>query len=159
MEISIFNCTFTIQSQNINMGKNKTTKNEYFIPELEDIRLGYEFEIKVFNEDLWVKIIMNTPNFTTILNKEEETYSMPDIIRVSYLTKEQIITEGWREIHYREYLSPDNKIHFFNGLKESDEDEEYKSTFSRYNGGYNNILFSGSCKDINTFRQILKNIK
>ncbi len=44
------------------MLKLKTIKmeNKYFIPKIEDIRVGYECEIQVYGEDRWLKTIFST---------------------------------------------------------------------------------------------------
>lgn len=128
---------------------------KYFQPDITDIRVGYECEI---NKSLfagisegWHKFTFNEFEQLDILNKNSLK-----AFRVPYLTKEQIEAEGWRSIHWREYLwEKGNKIiHFFNGQKEDVDDSTYLSTFTIHNSS--KVLFEGECRCINDFRQIMK---
>lgn len=117
---------------------------KYFTPSIEDIRVGYEYELFVDNE--WKPFIMSLKHFTFLEGDLKKGY------RVPYLTKEQIEAEGYRfekdnygmlefskwETEIR-YWPDRKKLHVFEtGQKPPHE------------------LFYGECKDINTFRYICK---
>jgi hypothetical protein len=146
-------------------------ENKYFIPKIEDIRVGYECEIQVYGEDRWLKTIFSTLDFKSVLNKHGDIYSIPEYIRVPYLSKEQIEAEGWKFDSERNSLFLGEQQKFIKMIDEvlnyeltkfgttiliqkvypnmhnaNGEEFEYKS----------NILFFGECKDINTFRYICK---
>jgi len=133
---------------------------DYFIPDIEDIRVGYECEISV---PYFVSkpYIVNNDNlkYKWVNHKFElqEVYGADNClnidyeIRTPYLTKEQIEAEGWVEIHAGFFKKGDflmSNITNFNGIiirKGSWYPEETK--------------YSGECKDINTFRYICKLLK
>jgi hypothetical protein len=147
-------------------------ENKYFTPDIEDIRVGYECEIWwcCGEPREWVKTIATL--------EDEEEYAkltVSDIalrighgdVRVPYLTKEQIEAEGWENIAvYRDggttiFLIKNSKCSYeltFRGrahLTPSDkititEIRETPDRPVRVN------IFTGECKDINTFKKIIK---
>lgn len=138
-------------------------QNNYFTPKIEDIRIGYEWEWNLGTDDKprWQKYIMSDKLIPADKNPNPDWeiiryFLDSNRIRVSYLTKDQIEAEGWRCIHWREYLweKGDRIIHFSNGQKEDEYDTKYLSVFKIHNSS--NILFKGQCKDLNTFRYICK---
>src|SRR5674476_935073 len=70
-------------------------KEEYYIPELEDLRIGYECEVNgaglAGGQDNWVKDTAKSINNL----KGLESFLKAGCLRTSYLTKEQIEVEGW----------------------------------------------------------------
>lgn len=143
--------------------------NKYFTPDIEDLHVGYEFEMKVFGEEeTWLKMIFSTPDFTSVLNKVEENYSVPKVLRVPYLTKEQIEAELKHDWKFNESTATfKNKIiketfilniniyyNFFFKKLQVKVIEEYEEFNKLKEIEYN--LFNGECKDINTFRKIIK---
>lgn len=80
-------------------------KNEYFVPQIEDIRVGYECERRQYASDSdgspnfrWIKQILS---LNDIQRMDEERMSQGIMwhgIRVPYLTKEQIEAEGWKHL-------------------------------------------------------------
>lgn len=143
--------------------------NKYFTPDIEDLHVGYEFEMKVFGEEeTWLKMIFSTPDFTSVLNKVEENYSVPKVLRVPYLTKEQIEAELNHDWKFNESTATfKNKIiketfilniniyyNFFFKKLQVKVIEEYEEFNKLKEIEYN--LFNGECKDINTFRKIIK---
>ena len=132
-------------------------ENKYFTPDIEDFYVGVVYEkfsqglqIDEFGRFLpegirddevkWRECTIKYPSdilhVSIALNKET--------IRVPYLTKEQIEAEGWEYVNMdmcwikngiELYLEKDNKIEI---LKQP------------------NFLYQGECKDINTFRKIIK---
>ena len=159
---------------------------KYFVPEISDIRVGYECEIwwnyNYLPKDEWcsVKVLQESTkdfdlyDFTSRINKNE--------IRVPYLTKEQIEDEGW--VRQNNYLD-ETKNQRFGGIPDYELKTEFGSlrlfikdlekpyeniSIERYTkSDHSNPLslsgkwfvYRGICKDINTFRYICKllNIK
>ena len=76
------------------IGEDKHRSPIYFVPDIEDIRVGYECEIKpTGSEELdWMPYVINGDTaFKYYKTKGKGATS----IRVPYLTKEQIEAEGW----------------------------------------------------------------
>lgn len=119
-------------------------ENKYFIPSIEDIRVGYECEsfddrLQDPNNIKWVKCILD--------DWEDVQYIIEDLswrVRVPYLTGEQILNEGF-QIAF-------GKDRYFKGRTEIDLLSENTVLISQ-NGS---VVFCGECKDINTFRQVMK---
>lgn len=121
-------------------------ESKYFIPDIEDICIGYELEH------------LSATGY--IITKFEIDSSLPALqeliklnqVRVSYLTKEQIEAEGW--IYEKEvktvkcydkkniFLACSEKTHRM--LIRKHENETWKT------------IYFGICKDINTFKKLTK---
>lgn len=145
--------------------------NKYFIPDIEDLCIGYECEYN------FAKAYKYEFDFVKIGYKDDEGYTneltnmihlIDDgaaAIRVPYLTKEQIEAEGWELIqiypkgacifqkgtkekgYELTYDFQEHKIHFTK-LYFYNLDDEYTRTKLTWN--------SLECKDINAFRKICK---
>ena len=125
-------------------------ENKYFIPDIEDVHVGYELEH-----------LSATGYITTKFEIDSSLPALEQLIklnqvRVPYLTKEQIETEGWSKakapivtIKHDFYEIPYIKDNFR-------IDYNFKNNLINIleNNGVN--LFYGKCKDINTFRKIIK---
>jgi len=135
-------------------------KEEYYTPNIEDIKVGYECEVQniiralthsvdyvirtdiVYDEN-WVKVIVDYPVYLQIhyyIELLESTH-----LRTPYLTKEQIEAEGWKfigtvlcKLNYQVYLE-NTQLHI-----------------TDHNG---DTYFLGECKSINEFRYICKLLK
>ena len=85
-------------------------KELYYIPEIEDIRVGYEFELidyasNNYNQDKsackWNKLVLKKEHLfssydgSSFLETCVSCLNFGDL-RVPYLTKEQIENEGWK---------------------------------------------------------------
>ena len=139
-------------------------ENNYFIPNIEDIHVGYECEIAVptdinFEYFKWQPIILSKDNF----NHETPDFALSAGIRTPYLTKEQIEDDGWI-LEYGKKVS----------LRGYQSEQEFKIAFTKgdyiinaralfYSSHYMEIytkrgerIYQGECKDINTFRYICK---
>ncbi len=134
-------------------------ENKYFTPEISDLYIGYECEkncniIGVHStevEQVWLSYTIHYDRDFTNIESDIVDY------RVPYLTKEQIEAEGWE---------------LTNDLGGQFKKENYILNFDYTTGLYrlnicksetkNNMylpdkfLFYGFCKDINTFRKIIK---
>ena len=127
-------------------------KNKYFTPDMEDFHIGYECEIST-------PTIWKSGKFPEILelNSELDEFSKDSlmkaahaILRVPYLTKEQIEAEGWTK--EKSYFIKNNIYLFFEDkflVIDSGNPFSWEAIDSE-------ILFKGKCKDINTFRKICK---
>jgi len=128
---------------------------EYFTPSIEDIRVGYECEMRQRNIWEFYRIQWNDclSDFVDM-----------DGIRVPYLTKEQIENEGWKFIHSSSWetgdligFEKDDWIISYN-LKTKVMTISFKYASAWNIEIYGPLIYSyrGPCKDINTFRQICK---
>jgi len=121
---------------------------DYYVPCLEDIRVGYECEVR--NPDYqgqsdgkeWKSFIFDKTNIKEVISLWEYFNDY----RTLYLTKEQIIGEGWEGT-------------LFSGMFN-------KSEFSLFYHNYQLSIwkdrctfFDGECKSINEFRTIMKWLK
>ena len=155
----------------------KNENEQYFQPDITDIRIGYECELweddKMFiggkitqiyqgkvgtREDMQdcLGVILDYGN-GYLIDKERE-------IRTPYLTKEQIEAEGWAvDERSDELFSRKDNHHFYKGNLSLSlfigylKDEIIWYSISIYNS--EGTLFKGSCKDINTFRYVYKLIE
>jgi hypothetical protein len=143
-------------------------ENKYFTPDMEDIHIGYECEIlyphnmieynKKLNENLWKKHKFELRESLS----EGDSVSFDYIYRTLYLTKEQIEAEGWKEkqmhlngtfVMILGKLNKGYELMFTEGNSQivitkvwTLFDEKVKR----------DNVFKGNCKDINTFRKIIK---
>ena len=123
-------------------------ENKYFTPDITDIHVGYELEIRQGN--MWKSDkVQSNDCFCDFVNM--------DGYRVPYLTKEQIEAEGWEFIKhhagtehydfekngYSLYVDFDFRGEVYLKIYDGEQDNEFN-------------YFSGKCKDINTFRKICK---
>jgi hypothetical protein len=124
--------------------------NKYFIPNIEDLCIGYEFEYQGFDKK-WHKVVYHINstdklNFIYINPTLLLEYINNKTIRVSYLTKEQIEAEGWK--HSEKNCFDFNDRWMCSWYPEHNRVEFYDN--ENENG------FAGNCKDINTFRKLIK---
>lgn len=152
------------------------TENKYFTPDISDIRVGYECEEALLrlkspqpsNEvyiEGWTKYVLTEKEarycshdcdngFDTFMEKVEN-----NLIRVPYLTKEQIENEGWKQS--KDYLFEkhirDNLVYllWFHEAPSLRKIIEYK-----YIGcgevEEEGIFYKGSMKSVNELRYISK---
>jgi hypothetical protein len=130
-------------------------ENKYYTPDIEDIRVGYEYEsfIKGYDGELdrWNKEIVSVtnPNLNFHLLLIDKYISKGEI-RTPYLTKEQIKNEGWQITKSKYVLTKgDYKLTglgFFPNKK------------LRISRG-SLTIFYGECPSINEFRYICKLLK
>ncbi len=160
-------------------------KEKYFIPEMHDFYLEYEFELQT-NKG-WKKGI-----FPNLIEEESDNFGLVEkykhdifmklahaITRVPYLTKEQIENEGWtlqeefpyvhsigfiKNVTYREtnhtvflYYNYSSKWLLITIQSVIDNIYSIKYTTEKTDININgNTLYAGTCLDINTFRYICK---
>lgn len=120
-------------------------KKKYFTPEIEDIRVGYQC------------ILPNSNKLLKLIYKDIENIYVSKIdlkqIKVPYLTKEQIEAENWKPVGFK-------KDRFFKmidyGYGEVEVIIELLDNNIIMISSNRSVVFSGKCKDINTFRYITK---
>jgi hypothetical protein len=178
----MLNLLETASAVNFNLFKNnlkrKQMENKYFTPDIEDICIGYEYEkYSIGLQMVYGRFLPDNerddelkwrPNIikcgSDILGleagsypNEDEPYKAfktlwKDYIRVPYLTKEQIEAEGWKQI------SSEILTHGY-FLKGECRLELLEDSIICIRNGYwypENTIYKGECKDINTFRKIIK---
>ena len=121
-------------------------ENKYFTPDIEDLHIGYECELK--ETDSWNITVLDEDHVVGIIYlKQRHNYD----VRVPYLTKEQIEAEGW------ELLSEDKYLQFIKpGYSISYVEKLHLLIVIVLEEKQSNVRYSGKCKDINTFRKISK---
>ena len=152
-------------------------ENKYFTPDIEDIHIGYECEIlyphnmieynEKLNENLWEK-----HKFELIESLADgSSMSIDYIYRTPYLTNEQIEAEGWKyyqkipdAVVSKGYVEYYKDVEWFKVVISISETTHYltvEKVFQNVQIGdelqeFRNTIYNGECKDINTFRKIIK---
>jgi hypothetical protein len=122
-------------------------ENKYFTPDIEDFHVGYECEIL---KEKWEHFVFNVEEIIPVFARVNSKTIVSDKIRVPYLTKEQIEAEGWKP--EKSYFRKNNLYLFF----ENNELEiEFGEPFT-WDASDSDVRYKGECKDINTFRKIIK---
>ena len=144
-------------------------ENKYFTPHISDFYFGYEFEYQAPDKK-WHKCTYHTNdkdklNFVYIGPASLQSLIDREQIRVPYLTKEQLEAEGWELIQ----IYPSEACIFQKGTKE--EGCELTYDFTQHRIHFTKLYFYGlddeytrtkltwnslECKDINTFKKIIK---
>jgi len=133
-------------------------KEKYYTPEIEDICIGYEYEIT--NGYEWVKKVFSKEDLKSFLYEKLENGIIQEQIRVPFLTKEQIEQEGWENIT-KSFQEPEIFVATHNS-------SQWRQLVYRFSDKKleiievdNSCIFYGECKSINEFRKICKllNIK
>ena len=137
-------------------------KLEYFTPSIEDIRVGYELEMNLIDE--FTKQTVSNDNLRHTVNIMSR---VPHLVRVPYLTKEQIRDDSWKVITPSSNLTKEGVFYFEKGnyfliadfsrpipfldfiLRDPSKDLDKVGNPERFR-------FYCECKDINTFRYICK---
>jgi hypothetical protein len=125
------------------------TEQQYFTPEPEDFRIGFEFEAQDEDKKDWTK---------TRIKFQSELYNwlaFSDILkfRVPYLTREQIEAEGW--IFDAQVTKASSR--FYKGLHGIFFNQEtYRLRVWGKCTEPQIQIFDGTCRCINDFRLISK---
>jgi hypothetical protein len=141
----------------------KEKEKKYYTPNIEDIRVGYEFE--QLYDNTWEKSTYSAIHISlfTLYHKIELGQ-----VRVPYLTKEQIESEGWEFVESYE-SDWDTRRDVF-------KKKNYKVTYDYWESdgmimsgafqlmieevySYTAIIYKGYCKSINEFKTICKLLK
>ncbi len=145
--------------------------NKYFTPDIENLCVGYECEINNAHGK-WEPITITFSNSNSFYKTDltEVCLLVEDKeVRVPYLTKEQIEAEGWEYVKNTNTVDVDichifNKNNYMLGwfplinkiavlVRDPSKAFDEKGILIEYN---NTERYTGSCKDINTFRKIIK---
>ena len=73
--------------------KEQQKENKYYIPEISEFHVGFEYEIKL--EDLWIN-----QSYNSIAMSEIDKGITNQYIRVKYLDKQDIESLGWEIDQY-----------------------------------------------------------
>ncbi len=128
-------------------------ENKYFTPDIENLCIGYECEINNIHGK-WESITITFTNSNSFYKTDlaEVCLLVEDkYVRVPYLTKEQIEAEGWElssEDKYLQFVKPNYSISYVEKL--------HLLIVIALEEKQSDVKYSGTCKDINTFRKITK---
>lgn len=116
---------------------------EYFVPKIEDIRIGYECEVKWYTRDNqeWRKFIVDLETINNMKSTQD--------VRTPYLTKEQIEAEGWKSKKGIKALSKEEGFQMY--MIEGTQEIVIMQ--------WEEAIFQGLCPSINEFRYICKLLK
>lgn len=147
-------------------------ENKYFTPDIEDIHIGYECELLMNTNVSILNPTSNAPEFKPFIfekNKIELLIELYDSIRVPYLTKEQIEAEGWNfetvlftddnenDVYSDGFVKHVDSGHWYNMVLRKDNKIHIVYKWYRNSVGQTwRDIYYGECKDINTFRKIIK---
>ena len=141
--------------------------DKYYVPESSELRIGYECEVNALatadrKEDKWVSTCIQRIDH---IERAEIALNLK-YLRTSYLTKEQLETDGWIKGKWDNFCKPcpnDDSFYKLHRLNKYDDTVSLNYDFQNHelfiDVGSANVLFSGECKDINTFRWICKLLK
>jgi len=145
-------------------------ENKYFNPDIEDLCIGYECEIWMpqnpdFDKWDWESFTLEKNHF----DHEQPFFPLIAKLRVLYLTKEQIEAEGWSFETVLFADDDENDVYSDGFAKHIDQDHWYEIVLRKDNKihivykWYRNSVtqlwrdvYYGECKDINTFRKLIK---
>lgn len=134
---------------------NENMNNKYFTPAIEDLRVGYEYEVKVLGISIenfiWTKAKIQSGDRLDYVANLIKFFAENNHVRVPYLTKEQIEAEGWEEFNY---AGPGYRNKEGVGLKYNFETK--KLNILKPAGGFKHEVFIGTCPSINELRYICK---
>lgn len=137
-------------------------KEKYYIPEISELREGYEFEYQEYDEEKdqfkenWIKSKFDSRDG---LDYDLAHQFADGSVRCKFLTIEQIEAEGWIKVNANSFVITSMKSDKF------DSNVEYSLTFNRPRlTPYINIdgadtdssCYRGMCKSINEMRTIMK---
>jgi len=131
---------------------------KYFQPEISDIRVGYECEVESNSKWRHITVTAIDSEENSIGTDNGSYWLTAQNLRVPYLTKEQIEAEGWKSdgIHYFKNESAINTKLYISPIIRSANKKFFINIYRVTNTNQLTNLFSGECKDINTFRYITK---
>ena len=129
---------------------------KYYIPSLDDIRIGYECEVyeqstdKLIPQREWYKAVISWGQITrkTIAITNCKRLIKENHLRTQFLTKEQIEAEGWKGEKPGIFNKGENLLMWWDWLNRIEIDT----------GGCENG-YGGECRCINDFRLICKLLK
>lgn len=140
-------------------------ENKYFIPRIEDIHSGYEYQVKRKNGD-WetIKEFSNDYDYEDNPHYELMKDIEKGLIRVPYITKEQIEQEGWiNTLHEIKVAGDFKRIAFIKDnyflILDTFRDPYIQITFIDPSKDYRfmtpeNFQCTIPCRDINTLKFI-----
>lgn len=144
---------------------NKSEDNKYFTPSIEDIRVGYEYELctthpEEADNSHWSRHLFPDPFVGYRLDGFKKSIEM-GIIRVPYLTKEQIEAEGYPIIGIYPSGGSLHKKDLYELVFLTDYRLIITKVWKSFEGEpdektHRKDIYNGECKCINNFRYINK---
>lgn len=136
--------------------KQKMTNNKYYIPDIKDFHIGYEYELQGYYPEEWEKYIIAREDFLPNIKAQDNdcfitivlSYHRSDRIRTLYLNEEQIEAEGWEKQTDVTFEKGNYTLGIIRGRSWIPFHIEIK--------GYGQVRFFGECKSINEFRYVCK---
>lgn len=127
-------------------------EQKYFIPKIEDVRVGYECEVNTkccgWEKHIIRDLYMDRDGGGDIAEILFHLSHKTGGLRVPYLSKEQIEAEGW---YFTQQIG--NTLFF----KKKDFELTFNNNYININNfGENDLGYWGQCKDVNTLRYISK---
>ncbi len=129
-------------------------ESKYYYPDIEDIKVGYECEIKMSYNKEWIKIKADVIYTKLLL---ESFYD----VRTPYLTKEQIENKGWTLLH--SFDKTDNWLSYI--FNKDDWDLSLilngipRIELQLNDQDHHEFDYYGECPSINEFNTICKLLK
>ena len=141
-------------------------ENKYYIPEIEEFNVGFEYEYQEYNDDLdeyvdfWIKrFLCHLEDFT---GEMEDTLT-DGRVRVKYLNQEDIESMGFKLDPIRSYFNYRNSFSLINEPYKLSLDHIYnenKIILRGHKVDYpTKTLFEGTIKNLSELRKLLKQTK
>lgn len=141
----------------------------YFVPNIEDIRVGYEYEVyRSGTNIIWDKKKIESINELTFGVSTFKQNVAEGWIRTLYLTKEQIEAEGWKwkdeyKLFHKEVIVDENLKYWFDIKLDGSNVIIEKSVVKSFDMSHKlakasdvswAIVYNGYCPSINEFKYI-----
>jgi hypothetical protein len=127
--------------------------SKYYIPSIEEFRIGFEYEILV--KDVWNPITFTELNWFSNEVKLSHKYLIENNrIRVKYLDQSDIESLGW--IYHENshiYFKGEFKLQYVQSMNNRLEISTHLAT-----SGYSDIFFRGNIKNISELKNLLKQL-
>lgn len=76
--------------------KLENMENKYYVPDIEEFHVGFEYEAKIYNSNEWVKLAFKPNTFENSFDYDNDKgYSVGESIRVKFLDRQDIEELGW----------------------------------------------------------------
>ncbi len=127
--------------------------DKYYTPDLKEYHIGFEYEFsRIGNYEEWTSAVIKDGI------QIDDIHNSVYLLRVKYLDKQDIESEGWKCITFTEkenewYSGYWKKDSYTFGLHSKDF-----MTISKMDGENKIMVFQGTIKNISEFRKIIKMI-
>ncbi len=140
-----------------NIDKNIMTENKYYVPQIEEFHIGFEYELlkkkSVYDKEWRFDIIKRIFDIKTVSNSHDWARFNIDLedkeIRVKYLDQSDIESLGWR---FGEICFNDYKLFFV--IDKEDKSEN----IAIYQESLKRMLFTGNIKNKSELKKLHKQL-